>query len=518
MANFLSPLFNEQTFTSTGAPASGYKINTYSAGTTTPAATYTTKTGSTQQSNPIGLNSRGAPDSPIWLGTGQSYKFVLTDANDVVIATYDNVSGINDSSVAGSEWTASGYTPTYISATSFSVQGDKTNDMLVGRRLRTTNTAGSVYSLITASSYNSGTSITTVTVSNDSGALDSGLSAVDLAILTPMNPSVPSSQATRQALGLGYSSSIASAATLPLAARTGNIIDVTGTVATTATDLENGGWAVCIAQAAWPLTYHATNMPLPGGADYTCSAGDRVEFIRDLAGVLTVRIFKQNGSPVIPNGLIFSNGNIVDIRASVPTSGTYTAGDIILESSTRGELAGWKRLTTGSAHVLGTDWAYFCDASRLSTSVATTSGTAIYFTGIPSWVKRITVMLNGVSTNGTTPLYIQVGSGSIATTGYQSAGTSNTGVSVASTRNGSGGFYLSGNRSTTDASYGAYTLTYYGANIWAFSGVTGMGTSANVVSMAGGIVTLGGTLDRVRFTTENGTDAFDAGSVNILME
>ena len=56
------------------------------------------------------------------------------------------------------------------------------------------------------------------------------------------------------------------------------------------------------------------------------------------------------------------------------------------------------------------------------TAVASTSGTSIDFTGIPSWVKRITVMLNGVSTNGTSPKLVQLGSASISTTGYLSSG------------------------------------------------------------------------------------------------
>ena len=47
------------------------------------------------------------------------------------------------------------------------------------------------------------------------------------------------------------------------------------------------------------------------------------------------------------------------------------------------------------------------------TAVASTSGTSIDFTGIPSWVKRITVMFNGVSTSGTSFKQIQIGSGSV---------------------------------------------------------------------------------------------------------
>ena len=97
MAVFLSPVGGvaAQFFTNTGAVLTGGKLYTYAAGTTTPAATYTTNSGSTARTNPIILDSAGrVPDGgEIWL-TSSQYKFVLKDANDVLIATWDNVWGI----------------------------------------------------------------------------------------------------------------------------------------------------------------------------------------------------------------------------------------------------------------------------------------------------------------------------------------------------------------------------------------------------------------------------------------
>jgi len=120
--NFLSPLFNEQTFDANGNPLNGGKIYTYAAGTSTPLDTYSTQTGTVPQSNPIILNVRGEPTNPIWLiGSGQEYKFTLTDSNDNLIKTIDNVAGINDVTLSNDEWITSPLTPTYISATSFSV-------------------------------------------------------------------------------------------------------------------------------------------------------------------------------------------------------------------------------------------------------------------------------------------------------------------------------------------------------------------------------------------------------------
>ncbi len=185
---YLSPIGNSQQVDSSGVPRNLAKLYTYAAGSTTPRTTYTDSTGNTAQANPIILNSLGLPDNPIWLPTGQT-KFVLKTPADVTIWTEDNVTGINDVSLSVSEWQASGLTPTYISATSFSFAGDQTPNCLVGRRLQSLCTAGTVYSRITAASFGAG--ITTVTVASDSGVLDSGLSAVSYGLLTPSNPSYP---------------------------------------------------------------------------------------------------------------------------------------------------------------------------------------------------------------------------------------------------------------------------------------------------------------------------------------
>lgn len=184
----LSPIGNSQQVGATGAPLSGGKIYTYLAGSTTPAATYTDSTGGTPQANPIVLNSLGFVASPIWLTGGVSYKLVFTDADDVSIRTVDEVSGINDTVQVVSQWTASGFPPTYISASSFSVAGDKTADFHDGRRLQFQVTAGTVYGVVASSSFSG---VTTVTVSMDSTALDAGLSDVNLAVLTATNRSVP---------------------------------------------------------------------------------------------------------------------------------------------------------------------------------------------------------------------------------------------------------------------------------------------------------------------------------------
>jgi len=145
------------------------------------------------------------------------------------------------------------------------------------------------------------------------------------------------------------------------------------------------------------------------------------------------------------------------------------------------------------------------------TAQATTSGTSVTFTGIPSWAKRITVIFNGVSTNGTSNYQIQVGSGSVTTTGY-TCGSYDGATGLTATT----GFLIrSSNASFTFC--GLAILTNVSSNTWTAS-TNLIRTNDGGMSLSSGNISLGGTLDRVVITTVNGTDTFDAGSINILYE
>jgi hypothetical protein len=180
-------------------------------------------------------------------------------------------------------------------------------------------------------------------------------------------------------------------------------------------------------------------------------------------------------------------------------SGTITVPDV----------AGTFTATMGSA--TGTHYPF-----SSGTAVASTSGTSIDFTNIPSWVKRVTVEFNDVSTNGSSPVQVQIGSGSVTTTGYVAYSAyvgATTGASSATT----GMLTFLG---ASDARrIGHMVFTNVSGNVWVSSHAIGtFSSSANFSIVGGGNVTLSGTLDRLRITTVNGTDAFDAGSINILYE
>lgn len=161
--------------------------------------------------------------------------------------------------------------------------------------------------------------------------------------------------------------------------------------------------------------------------------------------------------------------------------------------------------------------------STLGTSVATTSGTSHDFTGIPSWAKKITVMFSAVSTNGTSPIQVQIGAGSVSNSGYvgTAGGVTNTGnvMGVTSFTTGFGVVHAFGASNQPVSGSLVLTLLNSATGTWsAFGTVSQAPGSFTGISTSGGAKTLSGVLDRVRITTVNGTDAFDAGSCNILYE
>jgi hypothetical protein len=152
------------------------------------------------------------------------------------------------------------------------------------------------------------------------------------------------------------------------------------------------------------------------------------------------------------------------------------------------------------------------------TAVASTSGTSIDFTGIPSWVKRVTVIFNGVSTSGTSNYLVQIGAGSVTSTGYLGASlAAQAGASSAAGGTGTSGFVVADAVAAAYIYNGSLLIQNISGNIWIQSGTLVANTAARA-SVSGGNVTLSGALDRVRITTQNGTDTFDAGSINILYE
>ncbi len=196
-----------------------------------------------------------------------------------------------------------------------------------------------------------------------------------------------------------------------------------------------------------------------------------------------------------------------------------TRGDVI-----RGDSSGVaERIplgTRGQALVSDATDALWGGVGVLETEKATTSGTSKDFTGIPSWVKKVTVMLDRVSTNGTGEIIIQLGdSGGIETTGYTGT-VADLSTSAQNANNLSSGFKTlagSGGAAVVTSGQLICTLEDSPNSQWVCTGNFGRSDSAQVTIVAG-TKNLTSALTQVRLTTTNGTDAFDAGTVNIMYE
>jgi len=157
-------------------------------------------------------------------------------------------------------------------------------------------------------------------------------------------------------------------------------------------------------------------------------------------------------------------------------------------------------------------------APLISGTAVTASGTSVDFTSIPSWVKRITVMFSGVSTSGISPILIQLGdSGGVETTGYASSAV-RVGASSSSYLTSTAGLLVQESTIAASLYNGAATILLIGSNNWAQTGFVSSPSASNSGNTGAGSKTLSDTLDRVRITTVNGTDTFDAGTINILYE
>lgn len=406
----LTPSPKMQFESAAGVPLSGGKLYTYTAGTTTPLATYTDATGATPNPNPVILDSRG--EAAIWLGAA-SYKFKLTDANDVEIWTVDYISA-----------PTSGVSPI--------LSGNVTIDSdTPGPALKITQTGTGPVMRV-----------------QDSADPDSTPFIID----------------SDGQVGVGTATPAA-----PL--------DVTG--------------------AARLGSLTLTSAPLPiasGGTAATTASAARTS----LGVAINTDVIGYVAPGASGNVLLSDGTNWTSSPRSVPAIVTADAGKALINNGT---VSSW-------------------DSSVIrGTSVASTSGTTVDFTGIPSWVRRITMILRNVSTDGGSPLVIRIGSGSFLTTGYASganslAASSTTGDSISS------GFALeAATASLTAASVreGIATLTNVTGNVWVMASTLGYSAGSLFSAVGGGSISLSGALDRVRLTTP-AANTFDGGTVNIFWE
>jgi hypothetical protein len=250
-----------------------------------------------------------------------------------------------------------------------------------------------------------------------------------------------------------------------------------------------------------------------------------VESTQDTAGAYVTapsNIAGMGGSivpqptPVITSGTAVSTAtcsftgviSATTLTASAVT-GTIAVGQLITGT---GVTAGTTIVALGTG--TGGAGTYIVSASQTVGSTAITV-VGLDFYNIPSWAKRVTVMLSGVSVSGTSNFFFQIGSGSISTSGYASRAAFFQGASLSGANETTA--FIAGNYGAANTQSGAITLTLLGSNTWVATGYLA-DSGTNSTSTGGKSPALGGALDRVRITTASGTQTFDAGSINVLFE
>jgi hypothetical protein len=356
---------------------------------------------------------------------------------------------------------------------------------------------------------------------------------------------------------------IASATTTDIGAATGEFVDITGTTTITGLGTIAAGIERTVRfTGALTLTHNATSLILPGGANITTAANDTAIF-RSLGSgnwicvsykgqnytffsdvTLTGATLKLAKGADVASATalpLISDGNYFDVTGTTTITSfaslgvgtvirlhfddalilTHNATDLILPTGANittaaGDEAEFVEYASGDWRCTSYTRANGKPIASLITlpTAVTASGTAVDFTSIPSWVKKITVSFVDLSTNGTASVLVQIGdSGGIENTGYSG-----------STFDGSASFnFTTGFSDATAAAaivrQGAYTLALVDPATNTWSAVWNLGLSnAAGVRFGAGTKSISATLDRVRVATSNGTDTFDSGKVNIQYE
>jgi hypothetical protein len=291
----------------------------------------------------------------------------------------------------------------------------------------------------------------------------------------------------------------------------------------TATGVGNGtGTATTVTGRATSLS---TVLPVNKGGTGNSSVTPNAVFV---GGTTSTSAISAVNPGILGNVLTSTAGStvtagslVVGVQYSILTLGSSDFTSVGAASNAVGVVFTATGVGTGSGTVQITTWRsgaiYPLTSGTVNAGGANplTTGTVVDFTNIPSWVKRITIMFSAVSTSGTSFKQIQLiyGGSTVVTTGYRSS-SARFNANALTESAAATGFLINAN-SAADDMYGSFTLTNLTGDTWTgFGGVT---YSAGFLSSAGGVV-IGGTLTGVRITTVNGTDTFDAGSINILYE
>ena len=447
---------------------------------------------------------------------GQTFNFVSVGANTTGTVTL-NINGIGAKNI-----TKNGATPLSAgdisSGQMISVIYDGTQFQLQTAALGVTAFSAGTTGL-TPSSLTKGS----VTLGGVLGKLNGGTGALTASITFVSRTSNVSTITTSSAHGFAVGDYVNVAAVINTAfngyftittvgTTTFTYAQVAGDISTTA----DTGTAINLSYVNLAQNVTGILYPNYGGTGTTTLNTGALVIGNATSAVTTVSPTSPGQALVVTSGSSVNAGSfVIGATYTITSVGSTSFTSIGAASNTVGVSFTATGVGSGSGTATLNTWA--SGSSVISSTVqTTTSGTSKDFTNIPSWVKRITVMFNGVSTNGATNPMIQLGTGSTPTytnTGYAGAISNSSGSSTAF----STGFLITQAFAATNIFVGTMTLVNITGNTWVESSSVGL-TDSVTNRYGAGSIALGGALTAVRLTTVNGTDVFDAGSVNILYE
>ncbi len=442
---------------SSGGVLAGAKLEFFQTGTSTNLDTYSNDTLATANANPVVADSAGRWGA-IFL-RDQDYKVTLSGSDDVQIWSADPVRGgvdnfADDTFRSTLDTTGSG--ATYALTVNRVITAYANGDLFVAK----SNFANTGSATLNVTGGQSGASaLGAKTMKKQSAGAQVNLSANDIlnsqwCVWRYDGTNMQLLSPVANAANEAKGGDIASATTIVIDTD-GSYFDITGNTGPIGTMTVSAGREFTLQFDSTPTLTDSATLDL-GGADIVAAAGDRGKFFATTDNnVQLVAPFLREGSP--PQGL------------------------------------------------------------TLTTAQATTSGRLVDFGGIPAWVKRISVMLNEVSTNGTADnIFIQIGvSGGLETSGYL-GGVIDQADTVS---NYTTGFLITIPTAAAALISGTVVLTLenLSSNIWTLSGTLARSDSGSFFASAGKKA-LAATLDRLRVALTGSTDDFDLGEVNIMYE
>lgn len=337
---FLLPDPVQSTFFIPGGntPGNGAQVGFFVNLSSTPTTVYKDSAGAVAWPNPIVLDSGGnlPLGGTVWVPSGVTVTVKWAPSNDVFpftspYRTIDGLTGIGDSSAGAStsDW-VSGPTPTFVSGTSFTVPGDQTLLFTLGRRVKTTNTGGTVYSMVTSVIFGAG--ITTVRVVNDSLTLDSGISAVFYGLIDPSASSIDFYHVQRKA------ANVASSPTTDIWGIAGDYAHVTGTntIFNFSTASYAGAKKTIVFDGSLTLA-SSSALKLPGNFNITTSANDFITVVADTVSTAIlssyfpasgIPSFQPQGSSTVLAGPISGTTAVPTFRSLVGAESAFTLLDV----------------------------------------------------------------------------------------------------------------------------------------------------------------------------------------------